>query len=162
MDLQTLHRLITYHYWARDRMLAPVATLSHEAFTRDLGSSFTSVRDTVTHLYVAEWAWCERWHGRSPSGPPPVAFDDVPALVQAWTELEQRVRGFVAGLTAADVDRVIEYRLLSGRPGASSVAEMVLHLVNHGSYHRGQVTTLLRQLGAASPASTDMITFFWE
>lgn len=160
MDLQTIHTLITYHYWSRDRMLDAVARLDRESFTRDLGSSFPSVRDTLGHLYFAEWAWNERWHGRSPSGPPVVSFDDASALRAAWTTLEGQVRNFIAGLTAADVDRVIEYRLLSGTAMASTVAQMVMQVVNHGTYHRGQVTTMLRQLRAATPPSTDIITFF--
>jgi uncharacterized damage-inducible protein DinB len=58
------------------------------------------------------------------------------------------------------VARVFEYKLMSGASGSSRFAEMLTHVVNHGSYHRGQVTTLLRQLGAAPPKSTDMITFY--
>jgi uncharacterized damage-inducible protein DinB len=54
---------------------------------------------------------------------------------------------------------VFEYKLMSGHPGKSPFGQMLAHVVNHGSYHRGQVTTLLRQLGAAPPKSTDMITY---
>jgi uncharacterized damage-inducible protein DinB len=65
-------------------------------------------------------------------------------------------------MTPSDVDRVIEYRLMSGQPGASPLWQMLQHLINHGSYHRGQVTTMLRQLGAAPPKSMDLITFYRE
>jgi uncharacterized damage-inducible protein DinB len=57
---------------------------------------------------------------------------------------------------------VIEYRTLDGQPGSSAYWQMIVHLVNHGSYHRGQVATLLRQLGAVPAQSTDMIVFFRE
>ncbi len=158
-DLQTL---LDYHYWARTRLLDAVVSLTPEQYTRALGSSFTSVRDTVTHIYAAEWAWHERWLGRSPTALlPPDRFADATALREAWAALEANVRAYLEGL-GAEIDRVIEYKLLSGQPGASPVWQMVQHVVNHASYHRGQVTTLLRQLGAQPPKSMDRIAFYRE
>jgi uncharacterized damage-inducible protein DinB len=154
--------MLDYHYWARTRLLDAVATLTPEQYTRDMGSSFKSVRETLTHIYAAEWAWHERWHGRSPTALlPPDQFADVAALRDAWSALEGKVRAYVAGL-GAEIDRVIDYKLLSGQPGASPVWQMVQHVVNHASYHRGQVTTLMRQLGAPPAKSMDMIAFFRE
>ncbi|MBI4264959.1 MAG: hypothetical protein HY657_11335, partial [Acidobacteria bacterium] len=54
----------------------------------------------------------------------------------------------------------IQYRRIDGTPGASAVWKMVQHVVNHASYHRGQVTTMLRQLGAAPPKPMDLIAFY--
>jgi uncharacterized damage-inducible protein DinB len=62
-------------------------------------------------------------------------------------------------MTPSDVNRVIEYRLMSGQPAASPLWQMLQHLINHGSYHRGQVTTMLRQLGRPAIA-TDLIVFY--
>ena len=64
MNLQDLRTLVDYHYWARDRLLDAIEPLSVEQLNRDLGSSFTSIRETVVHIYAAEWAWHERWQGR--------------------------------------------------------------------------------------------------
>jgi uncharacterized damage-inducible protein DinB len=158
MNTDDLQTMIDYHYWARDRMLDALEPLTPEQFDRDLGNSFKSIRDTVTHLYGAEWVWYERWHGRSPAAL--VASDrfaDVAALRRAWAEHETKMRAFVE---AADLDRVIEYRLFSGAAGASPVWQMVQHVVNHASYHRGQITTLLRQLGAQPPKPLDMIAYY--
>ena len=161
MDLKDLRTLLDYHYWARDVIFDAVAPLSPEQFTRQVDSSFKSVRDTVAHIYAADWIWYTRWLGESPSGL--IAYDsfpDVESIRRAWGDLEGKVRAFVDGLGEAGVSRVFEYKLLSGATGRSPFSEMLSHVVNHGSYHRGQVTTLLRQLGAAPPKSTDMITFF--
>ena len=57
MNLQDLKTLLDFHYWARDRMFEALESLTSEEANRDLGSSFTSIRDTVTHLYAAEWAY---------------------------------------------------------------------------------------------------------
>jgi len=163
MDLRDLQTLLDYHYWARDRVLDAVEKLTPDQFTRDLGSSFKSVRDTLAHTYAAEWAWHSRWRGVSPTSLlPPEDFPDVETIRSRWTELEKSVRGFLADLGDPGITRVIEFKLLSGQPGANPFWQMLQHMVNHASYHRGQVTTMLRQLGAAPAKSMDMIGFYRE
>jgi uncharacterized damage-inducible protein DinB len=163
MNPDAVHALLDYHYWARDRMLDAVEPLSADQFTQAMGNSFASVRDTVVHIYSAEWVWCSRWRGESPVQMlTPGAFPDLATLRTAWAEHETILRGLAEGLDAAGVDRVIEFKTLAGQPSASVLWQMLLHLVNHSSYHRGQVTTMLRQLGAAPPRSTDLITFYRE
>jgi uncharacterized damage-inducible protein DinB len=159
-DLQTL---LDYHYWARDRALDAAATLTAEQFTRDLGSSFKSVRDTLAHLYSAEWAWYQRWHGISPSAMlPSDQFPDVASIRTAWAAHESKVRAFVDGLGETGLDQVFEFKLLSGQEASAVFWQMLQHIVNHASYHRGQVTTMLRQLGAQPAKSMDMIAFYRE
>ena len=161
MNVQDLQTMLDYHYWARDRLLDAVATLTPEQYTRDLGSSFKSIRETVTHLYAAEWAWYERWHGRPPTALLPAdQFPDFAALRSTWADHETKMRAFVAALGEQGPNRVIEYKLLSGHSGASPVWQMLQHVVNHASYHRGQVTTMLRQMGAQPAKPMDMIAFY--
>jgi len=161
MTAQDLQTMLDYHYWARDRLLDAVATLTQEQYTRDLGSSFKSIRETVTHIYAAEWAWYERWRGRSPTTLlPPDQFPDLLTLRHAWADHEVKMRDFVARLGDHDMSRLIDYKLLSGHTGASPLWQMLQHVVNHASYHRGQVTTMLRQMGAQPAKPTDMIAFY--
>lgn len=155
--------LLEYHYWARDRALDAVAVLSPAQFAQDLGSSFGSVRDTLGHVYGADLVWWERWSGRSPAGLPPAAqFGDVASLRAAWRELEQQVRPFVCGLGAEGLARRLTYRGFNGQLATVTFAQMLQHVVNHGSYHRGQVTTLLRQLGVPPGKSMDLIAYCRE
>jgi uncharacterized damage-inducible protein DinB len=161
MNLQDLQTMLDYHYWARDRMFEALEPLTAEQVNRDMGNSFKSIRDTVAHLYAAEWAWYSRWQGTSPDKLLPAdMFPDLAAVRLASTELEAKIRAYVEALGEANVTKVIEYKLLSGQPGASPVWQMVQHLVNHASYHRGQVTTMLRQLGAQPAKPLDMIAFY--
>ena len=163
MNQQDLVDLVEYHYWARDRLLAAVAPLTADELTRGVGGSFESVRNTLVHMYGAEWAWMQRWKGESPAGLPGAAtLDSLAAIREAWTALEREVRAYVAGLGEPDLDRVLEYRLFSGQPGSSRIRHMLQHVVNHATYHRGQVVTLLRNLGAAPPKSLDLIAFYRE
>lgn len=161
MTVQDLRTLLDYHYWARDRLLDALDLIAPEQFTRDLGSSFKSIRDTVAHTYAAEWAWHSRWVGQSPTVLLPYdQFADVGSIRAAWTTLETKVRGFLEEIGEAGITRVFDYTLLSGQPGSTPLWQMMQHVVNHASYHRGQVTTMLRQIGAAPAKSMDMIAFY--
>jgi uncharacterized damage-inducible protein DinB len=161
MNLQDLRTMLDYHYWARDRLLEAIDALSPEQFTRDLGSSFKSVRDTVAHTYAAEWAWYQRWQGESPTALLPFdQFPDVASIRTAWTAHEAKMRDYVERLGDAGVDKVIDYQLLNRSPGSTPLWQMLQHVVNHASYHRGQVTTMLRQLGATPAKPMDMIAFY--
>lgn len=153
--------LLGFHYWARDRALGAASTLSADDYERPMGNSFSSVRDTLNHIYQAEWVWYARWNGESPTSFPH-ALPDLPTLRERWTELEGNVRAYVEAAGESGLMRVYPYRLMSGKESASPLWQMIVHVVNHATYHRGQVTTMLRQLGAAAPPSTDMITYFRE
>ncbi len=138
------------------------AALTPEQFTKPLGSSFSSVRDTLAHLYGAEWIWLERFQGRSPASLPDARqFASLASLRERWLEHETRLLGFARGLTQADLDRMMEYKTLKFGVYRNSLCQSMQHLVNHGTYHRGQVTTLLRQLGAR-PILTDLMHFYRE
>jgi uncharacterized damage-inducible protein DinB len=163
MTIADLRTLLDYHYWALGRVLDAVDGLSHEQYTRELGGSFRSMRDTLVHTYAAERVWHSRWLGRSPSSlAGPEALPTAGDLRTEWRALEAEMRALLAEASQRDVTRTFEYTLLSGLRGTSTFAEMVQHVVNHASYHRGQVTTLLRQLGASPPKGTDLILFFRE
>lgn len=161
--MEDLKELLDYHYWARDRILDAAQLLSQEDFLRPLVSSFGSVRDTLVHTYSAEWIWCSRWAGEKPTSMLDAAgFPDVPSLRKVWGEHESKLRALFDRLTRDGLDQRVEYTDMRGRPRQDPFDMMFRHVVNHGSYHRGQVTTLLRQLKASPPKSMDLITFYRE
>lgn len=162
MNPDFIHQILDFHYWARDRVMLATEALSAEQYARPMGNSFTSIRDTLNHVYLAEWVWYSRWNGVSPTAFPSDDIPDLATLRTLWSGMESKVRPFVTSATETDLQRVIAYRLMSGREGGSPLWQMVVHVVNHASYHRGQVTTMLRQLGAAPAPSMDMITYFRE
>ena len=144
-------------------MLAAVETLTPEQYTKDLGNSFKSVRDTVVHIYFAEWIWYSRWMGNSPlHGVNAAEFPDVGAIRRVWSEHETKMRSLLDGLSEQGVDRVYEYKNLAGQDFKRIFWHMFQHVVNHATYHRGQVTTLVRQLGANPGKPQDLIAFYRE
>ena len=163
MNLQDSHHLISFHYWARDRMLDAVDLLSPEQFTRELGGSFGSVRSTVVHTLSAECVWLSRW-----SGEPLTAmltaekYPDASSVRKAWRDHERKLRGYFETVDEQAVQKVMSYKTMAGVESAAPLWQMLQHVVNHATYHRGQVTTLLRQLGAEPPKATDLIAFYRE
>jgi uncharacterized damage-inducible protein DinB len=154
--------LYDYNAWANRRQLEAVSKVTTEEFLKPMGSSFGSLRDTIAHIYGAEWVWLERFQGRSPASLPDVnEFQDATSLKTKWAELEARLLGFVGGLTQDDLNRVMEYKAPKFGVYRNPLWQSMQHVVNHGTYHRGQVTTLLRQLGA-QPILTDLMHFYLE
>jgi uncharacterized damage-inducible protein DinB len=159
---QEMRALYEYNSWANHRSLDASSTLTAEQFAKPMGSSFVSVRDTLAHIYGAEWVWLERFQGRSPSSlPDSTQFRDIADLRERWDEHGVLLLNFVGGLTQVDLDRVLEYKTLKFGVYRNPLWESMQHLANHGTYHRGQITTLLRQLGA-QPIATDLMHFYRE
>lgn len=159
---EQIRLLFQYNQWADQRILDACAALTNDQFTRDLGSSFRSVRDTLAHLYGAEWIWNERIHGRSPSAHPlGNAFPDLAAARAKLEEMDRYYLDYVSKLTPQDLERVFHYKTATGQEFSNPLWQTLHQLSNHATYHRGQVTTLLRQLGAKA-VSTDLIVFYRE
>ncbi|HYL46222.1 MAG TPA: DinB family protein [Candidatus Limnocylindrales bacterium] len=162
MNADDFRLLYDYNSWANHRTLDACAALNHEQFARDLGSSFRSVRDTLAHISGVEWLWLERWRGRSHNTIPPGSdFPDFESLRRRWLEIEHYLLGYVTALTDTDIQRVVEHTTTSGVPQSAPLWQMLQHLVNHGTYHRGQIASMVRQLGS-KPLSTDLIFFYRE
>lgn len=162
MTPEEMRALFDYNAWANHRSLEAAAALPDEQFTKPLGSSFPSVRDTLAHICGAEWVWHERFQGNSPSSLPDLSsLNTVETLRSHWSEQEAKLLAFVARLTQSDLDQFMEYKTLKFGVYSNPLWQSMQHLVNHGTYHRGQITTLLRQLGA-KPIMTDLMHFYRE
>src|SRR5262249_54775954 len=145
--------------WANHRVMRVVATLSVEDFKRDLGSSHGGVRGTLTHMMGAEWIWLERFKGVSPTrGLDESEFPDVVALRDRWTLIEQHRADWFRSLREADLAEPVSFKTLAGVAYSTPLWQLLQHVANHATYHRGQVITLLRQLGTRV-VGTDLMTW---
>ena len=159
ISLAVLNQLFDYNYWARDRQLDACTALTDEQFLRPLGGSFPSVRATLVHLLAVEWIWLQRWHGQTPTKLiAPEEFPTLSAIRDRWNTVESGMREYLAGLTDEVLQRPITCVSTRGNSWTYPLWHMMFHLLNHQTYHRGQVTTLLRQLGA-EPARVDFLDF---
>lgn len=158
--VEELQQLYAFNAWANARVLDAAALLPEPDFVRDLGNSFPSIRDTLVHVMGAEWVWLQRWNGSSPRGlPDGWQQSGLAAIRERWALVEEERSALLRSLSPAELDRVVEYANTAGTPFRSAVWQMLRHVVNHSTYHRGQVTTMLRILGAAAPA-TDLILYY--
>jgi uncharacterized damage-inducible protein DinB len=162
MDLENVRSLFDYNAWANHRMLEGCDALDADQFLEPLGGSFGSVRNTVAHIMDVEWLYLERWQGRAPSSFPKAEnYPDLLHIRERWRQIERDTDIYLKNLSEKDLSCVIEFRNTRGILYRHSLWEVMQHLINHSTYHRGQVTTLLRQLGA-TPESSDLITFYRE
>jgi uncharacterized damage-inducible protein DinB len=162
MNVEDLRALYDFNAWANLRILDACARLTPDQFAHNLGSSFGSVRDTLAHIYGAEWVWLERWHGHVPSTlPSSLDFPDFQSIRSGLAGIDGKLVDYVTSLTTERVQGIVQYKTTAGTVQAQPLWQMLQHLVNHGTYHRGQVTTLLRQLEAKA-VGTDLITFYRE
>jgi uncharacterized damage-inducible protein DinB len=160
MNTKDIQVLYNYNRWANAQMLAAVVPLTAEQFTRNLASSFASVRDTLVHMLSAEWIWLERWRGVSP--PAMLQAQDFPTLEivkMRWAEVEREQKEFLEQLAGETLGRQVGYLNTKGERWEYTLGQMLQHVVNHSTYHRGQIATMLRQLGHA-PAPSDFLLFF--
>jgi uncharacterized damage-inducible protein DinB len=162
MTLEELRSLLTYNEWANARTFTAIGTLSDEQLTKDLGSSFPSILLTAGHMVGAEWAWLQRWVAESPTVYPewvlkPTLGDLGPRL---QTLQNERAR-FLSSLSDADLATPRPFKLFSGVSDQQPLEVMIRHVVNHASYHRGQIATMMRQVGAKA-TGTDYILYARE
>jgi uncharacterized damage-inducible protein DinB len=160
--ISEIRALYAYDRWATERTFQAASELDDEALSRDLGSSFPSVLATLAHMVAAEWVWLSRWRGSNPTGQP-THWDvsSLSAVRDRWREVEGDLSAFLAGLDEAALERPLTYRTFAGDTFTQPLSQMLRHVVNHSTYHRGQVTTMIRQLGG-TPVSTDLIRFYRE
>jgi len=154
LSKEDVGRLLDYTVWANHRAMRAAATLSLEDFKRDLGSSHGGVRGTLVHTMSAEWIWLERWKGVSPTRALDEGeFADVMAVRERWTVVEDHRASWFAALRESALGETIRYSALDKRSFEGPLWKLVQHVANHSTYHRGQVVTLLRILGAKAPSS---------
>jgi uncharacterized damage-inducible protein DinB len=162
MTFDEARTLFAYDRWANRRLLAILGALPADRLEATVESSFPSLLATFGHMVGAEWVWLRRWQGEPPGAFPEwlrqPSFADLHARLE---RLDDERDAFLAGLDEADLDRELDYRTLDGTPHRTRLGDLVFHVVNHASYHRGQLTTMLRQLGATT-VSTDLVVYLRE
>src|SRR2546429_6883302 len=160
MNKDVIQLLYRYNRWLNATVLKSVAPLSTEEFSGKIGGRFPSVRETLVHSMCAEWIWLRRWKGTSPPALLTAAeFPDLNSIKARWPEIESEQMDFVSQISDASLKESLKYVNLKGQAYQYPLGRVMQHLVNHGSYHRGQVTNFLRQLGA-QPVATDLLVYF--
>jgi uncharacterized damage-inducible protein DinB len=154
--------LLLYMLWADRQMLKSVRAVRPEDLDRDAGVSFRSILGTMAHILCGQRLWLSRFLAH-PDGsvPGPGDFPDLLSWITAWEENASGVEAFLAGLTDEQLAAPLTWTNQEGVTHNRPLWQPVLQMINHSTYHRGQVVSLLRQMGYPAE-STDLIRFFSE
>lgn len=153
-----------YNAWANTRLYRMAGQLTDEQYRRDVSVYFRNLHGTLNHLLIADRIWMSRLTG---SGPLPVRLDailyeELAQLAEARRGEDERIVRFVESLTDAQLDASIEYRTLNGAAQQQKMREVLAHLFNHQTHHRGQAHAILTTLGVKEPDSLDVLWMLRE
>ena len=159
-DAPSICRLhLDFMKWADEKMFSLVQTLSPEVCNQPNGVSFESLAGTVQHIYRGERIWYRRVAGEASVQLSDVETPTLDEIAGLWPQLHEDWRRWAAELDANQWFQSILSKNSHGVESRLPYWQIVLHLVNHGSYHRGQVMSLVRQSGA-QPVATDLIAYY--
>lgn len=153
-----------YNAWANARLYRMAARLTDEQYRRDVSAYFGSLQGTLNHLLVADriWMWRLTGSGDVPDRLDAILFAELDQLTEARRGEDERLVSFVESLADAQLDASIEYRTLNGAAQQMKIREVLAHLFNHQTHHRGQAHTILTVLGVKEPDSLDLLWMLRE
>jgi uncharacterized damage-inducible protein DinB len=161
ISAEILRTHIDYTAWASARLVEAAGRLSSEDLTHDFGTADRSVLGTLVHLFGSDRLWLARLQGGPNPGFVTDADRSLPVLQNDWPALHQRWRNWALHLTDEMALETLAYNDMKGRPWNQPLWQLILHVVNHGTHHRGQVSGFLRSLGHAPPA-LDLVLYYRE
>ena len=153
-----LRSMAGYNAWANRRLYAAAQTVPDDAYRRPVGVFFGSLHGTLNHLLVTDRIWLRRLTGSgdAPDRLDAILFDRLADLHAARVAEDRRIEDYVAGLTAGALATPLAYRTTSGAAETQPLWQVLAHLFNHQTHHRGQAHAALTRLGAAAP-SLDLV-----
>ncbi len=162
LSASTACDLLLYTLWADRQILGVVRQVGTEDLNRDAGVSFGSILGTMAHILGAQRMWLSRFAGAGLDRVPSIEdFPTLPAWIVGWEETAAGLEAFLASLSDEQLAAPVTWRNSRGQSFTRPLWQPVLQLINHSTYHRGQVVSLLRQMGYTAP-STDLIYYFLE
>jgi uncharacterized damage-inducible protein DinB len=161
-DPKHLQQMFAYHHWASDRIHDALADVTGAELEKPWSGNFGTGRALLRHVVGVEWLWVERFGGVSPAAiPEPPAGADARWFRAEWEKSRPRQAELVRGVSAARLAAGLTFKNLKGEEMTHPLGELMTHVVNHGTYHRGQLSHLLRDLGRKAPG-TDYLVWLGE
>jgi uncharacterized damage-inducible protein DinB len=157
----TLRLHLDYHAWASRHLIDATGQLTPEELSRDFKTSDKNVLETLAHVFGADRIWLARVNGESPTTFLSPEDRQLGALTRQWPAIHQHWKEWAAPLSDQNVQTKIAYRDIQGQPWEQPLWQIMLHVVNHGTHHRGQASGFLRAMGH-NPPPLDLIRFYRE
>jgi len=161
LSAEVLRGHIHYTAWASRKLVEAAAQLSQEELSHDFQTSDRTILGTLVHTFAADRIWLYRLAGGENPGFVSDFDRRLEVLQNDWPALHQRWSDWARGLSDDQISADVSYTDMSGKPWKQPLWQLVLHVVNHGTHHRGQVSGFLRALGHAPP-QLDLVRFYRE
>jgi uncharacterized damage-inducible protein DinB len=148
-----LQRFAAYNCWANARLYEAALTLSDAEYRRDVGAFFNSMHGTLNHLLLTDRLWLKRLTGVGdhPNRLDAIIHEARRDLAMARADEDDRIVGYVAGLDEAALQERQRYQNTSGKVFEDRRSDILVHLFNHQTHHRGQAHTILSICGRQPP-----------
>ena len=155
-----LSQYADYNLWANQRIAEAVLKLKEEQFQQEMNSSFPGIRATILHMWIAESAWWQRMKLIENPVIPGMDFaGNAEELCRSWLAQSAQWNDWVSLATEAALAHEFIYRNNKKEQFKQPGCDVLMHVFNHGTYHRGQLVTMLRQLGASNIPGTDFVLY---
>ncbi len=161
MTLQEIKLLHAYNSWANSRVFDGLANLPADQYTQDMKSSHGGIHETFTHIVGAEKIWLSRWVGKPDTMLKAGEMGSLEELRSIWEKVGYDMARFLGTMSDKKLQETFSLTTSKGATFTHVYWQAIQHMVNHSTYHRGQITTMLRQL-QVDPPSTDLIKFYRE
>jgi len=149
--LQQVFALYNYNVWAWRRVFRSLMKLEAEEYHKARPFFWESLHGLAVHCLAAEWIWRQRLAGKSPGSLwNPVDFKTFEEVQQRWQSEWQEWRLYLDKLSYTDLDQVLSYRTTEGTERSLAIGDILIHVMNHATEHRSQMTPVLHQLGVAT------------
>ena len=156
--MDTLRTLMRYKAWANELVFAAAAKLPEAELTAPRKIVFGSLLRTLNHVYAMDEVWRAHLEGR-PHGYSTRNPEDCPSLAELRAKQKAMDDWYVGYADAlSGEDEIVQFRFIGGGPGSMTRRDILLHVANHGTYHRGNVASMMYQAGVAPP-TTDLPVF---
>ncbi|HEX6223261.1 MAG TPA: DinB family protein [Chryseolinea sp.] len=150
-------KLVEYNIWAHRLIGKQIESMPSALFVKDHGGSFGSVKATIIHLLESDWLWIKRFNGIPLADLPAWHFEEAADVYKEWKPVQDEMLKFAAR-EAGNLTQKISFITRKGVPYESPLEDLLVHITNHGTYHRGQLTHMIRVAGL-QPVSTDYFLY---
>jgi uncharacterized damage-inducible protein DinB len=155
---ELLQQYSAYNAWANQRLVECIQSHPEDIINRAVPSSFPTIYATLLHMWDAESIWWQRLKLQEVVIPPSAKFEgSVRDVAAALLHQNNLWKNWIDQASAAAIDHVFHYQNTKREQFRQPVYQVLLHMFNHGTYHRGQLVTMLRQLGIDRIPGTDFI-----
>jgi uncharacterized damage-inducible protein DinB len=156
-------QLADYNIWANNIVHPWFEKITNEQWEQPLVSSFNTIAATALHTAGAETIWLDRLNQvEAPVWLPSVFKGSKKDAQELWEKSSRGLRSFIESFDQAKLEYHVSFRRPDGNLYELAHYQIFAHVFNHSTYHRGQIITMLRQVGFTDVSSTDLSTFFWN